>query len=436
MDAVTVLILGGGIAGASCAWHLRRRLGSGISMRVLEAAPQPGGRVREIDVGGERVEAGATLIHSSNRCLVRFCDEFGLDTVAPHRREQGVSTVVIWDGEQVLLRSGGRTATLLAMLRRYGITPYRAGRRVRETIRQWEAVYPALEGGAAFPGTRDLFTMLGLAGQCAGDAYNFYRAAGLGERFVAEFIDGVSRINYGQCGTMNAFASQVSLAGAGLAGGSLFSVAGGNVQLCSRALQAAGVDLQCGVRALAVRESASGCVVHDGLGNTHRADHVVIACPAEVEADGHPPLLPGSHTGRAWQATHATFVCGNLTPGALPGLNLADPPDTVLTPEVSGLPLTSLGRVGHSARFDAPIWKLFSREPLAPDLINRLFVHAHQVERIPWRAYPVLSPRSEGASFRHSRRIYDASAMEEVVSTMETQALSGFNVANLIAQQL
>ncbi len=431
-----VLIIGAGVAGSACAWHLRRRFGAALPIRMLEADAMPGGRVRRVRIADIEVEAGATLVHSSNRCLETFRTHLGLERIAPHGRDGRAAVVCIWDGRQELFRSGSSLMTMMALLRRYGFSPARTGTLVRRTVRAWEGVYSLLHSGAGFPGTRDLFQALQLTGACATPAYDYYAGAGIGERFVLEFIDGVSRINYGQSSDMNAFASQVSLAGAGLAGGELFSIADGNVRLCSGLLADAAVRPELETRAVAVgRSGEGGWRVADSRGGRHHADVLILACAAE-DVQGLPELLQAPvHAERRWQTTHATFVCGNLRPGALPGLDLSGAPDTLLTPEDGRLLFTSLGRVGHARQFNAPVWKLFSRQPLDDALLEKLFVHRHDVVRIPWRAYPVLTPAGSWPAFRLDDSLYDLSAMETIVSTMETQALSGLNVANLVASR-
>jgi len=59
---------------------------------------------------------------------------------------------------------------------------------------------------------------------------------------------------------------------------------------------------------------------------------------------------------------------------------------------------------------------------------------ASEVERLVWRAYPVLKPSQQWPPFRLGRRIYYANAMESAVSTMETEAVAGRNVVGLLRQ--
>jgi NADPH-dependent 2,4-dienoyl-CoA reductase/sulfur reductase-like enzyme len=50
-----VIVVGGGLAGLSCALHLARR---GIASTVLEASDRPGGRLRTDDVDGFLIDRG------------------------------------------------------------------------------------------------------------------------------------------------------------------------------------------------------------------------------------------------------------------------------------------------------------------------------------------------------------------------------------------
>ncbi len=50
-----VVVIGGGISGLACAYHLRQ---TGIPARVLESAMRPGGVIGTCDKDGFRIELG------------------------------------------------------------------------------------------------------------------------------------------------------------------------------------------------------------------------------------------------------------------------------------------------------------------------------------------------------------------------------------------
>jgi phytoene dehydrogenase-like protein len=60
-SAKKVVVVGGGIAGLSCAWQLHK---AGFAVQVLDAGDTPGGRCRDIVMDGVPVRAGARMLYS------------------------------------------------------------------------------------------------------------------------------------------------------------------------------------------------------------------------------------------------------------------------------------------------------------------------------------------------------------------------------------
>jgi protoporphyrinogen oxidase len=60
----SIVIVGGGVAGLSCAWRLRH---AGHDVEVLECAPEPGGRLRTENHGDFALECGARSVASGHR---------------------------------------------------------------------------------------------------------------------------------------------------------------------------------------------------------------------------------------------------------------------------------------------------------------------------------------------------------------------------------
>jgi oxygen-dependent protoporphyrinogen oxidase len=77
---VRVLVVGGGLAGLTAAYLLDRR---GDDVTVLEAAPEPGGKLRRTEVGGVVVDVGAEAMLNRRPEGVALARELGLDVVHP-----------------------------------------------------------------------------------------------------------------------------------------------------------------------------------------------------------------------------------------------------------------------------------------------------------------------------------------------------------------
>ncbi|MFJ9523672.1 protoporphyrinogen/coproporphyrinogen oxidase [Kitasatospora sp. NPDC101801] len=71
----TAAVIGAGIAGLTAAWHLQRQ---GVSVRVLERAPEAGGRMRTVDQDGFRMEVGASILGQNYTAMRDLIDELGI----------------------------------------------------------------------------------------------------------------------------------------------------------------------------------------------------------------------------------------------------------------------------------------------------------------------------------------------------------------------
>jgi oxygen-dependent protoporphyrinogen oxidase len=72
---VDVAVVGGGIAGLSAAYELQQR---GLSVRVLDAAPHPGGVIRTDRLGSWVIDGGPDALLIQKPAAVALCRELGL----------------------------------------------------------------------------------------------------------------------------------------------------------------------------------------------------------------------------------------------------------------------------------------------------------------------------------------------------------------------
>lgn len=262
-------------------------------------------------------------------------------------------------------------------------------------------------------------------------------------RFVHEFVDGVSRVNYGQDGSIHAFVNLISLTGAGVAGGSLFSVGGGNGQVCEGLLAQTGSDVRTNTRVVAIAAAPETQPrlryrITTDQGADEGFDAVILATPLErtsIQFSGVTGWSP-TPVERQYQVTHATCVAGKLNPTYFSLPQTARLPQTILTSEDPRVPFSSIGAIGYSPTWSVPIHKVFSRTPLDDTLIERLFTQPKDVMRIVWHAYPVLKPSPHWEPFRLQNGLYYVNAMESAVSTMETEAVASRNVVQLLVNDV
>jgi hypothetical protein len=275
-----------------------------------------------------------------------------------------------------------------------------------------------------------------------------------------DVVEAITHNMYNQGAEMNALASLVGLAGAGLAGGYLFVIEGGNWTLYDKMIAKAGIKLKTLAKVDKIigtrRTEADGVVngdnadnIGDGCpysfelvcddGQRDRFDTVVLAAPPAladltVEIDGR-ILEIAAHP---YQEVQTTLVVGELRPeyfGQAPGAKM---PSTIFTASSAPAPFKSIGTTGFSPNHNCRIYKIFSADHvMTADELEQIFSVVHDTFVHVWRgAYPILTPGIKHLPFELSPGLYFANALETIAGSIEVETVSGVNAANLCAEYL
>lgn len=83
------------------------------------------------------------------------------------------------------------------------------------------------------------------------------------------------------------------------------------------------------------------------------------------------------------------------------------------------------------------VYKVFSRQFLTDEILNKLFISRSHTFQHKWNAYPQLVPLTAETilPFHLSDSFYYVNAMEFAFSVMESESLGGQNVAQLIVEE-
>jgi hypothetical protein len=257
---------------------------------------------------------------------------------------------------------------------------------------------------------------------------------------------------YNQGAEMNALASLVGLAGAGLAGGHLFVIEGGNWTLYDKMIKKANIELrtQSKVDTIAITSTPEATrpfvyrvLTAEGISEDY--DAVILAAPpalAElaIELDGADfPVV-----AHPYQEVQTTLVVGELRPeyfGRAVGTKM---PSTIFSassaqaPTGDLAPFKSIGTTGFSPDYKSRIYKIFSADHVMTEAeLDAIFTVIHDTYVQVWRgAYPVLKPGIEHLPFELHPGLYFANALETIAGSIEVETVGGTNAANLAAEYL
>ena len=442
-----VAVVGGGSAGVSAAYRLWKQLGNGVQITLYERKEHVGGRAWDIRFAGERIEVGGTVLHSSGKYVMEL-----MALTGAKEGESGLSidgkdeTYGFWtrDGFPVYCHTS-LASMALAIVRHVG--PYSALKVTNEAIAmadKWNGVYELQDAGRRFETPDEMLRALDLYEPTTKSLGEFLRERYVNRAMAEDVVEAITHNMYNQGLEMNAFAGLVGLAGAGLAGGYLFSIEGGNWTVFAKTLEHIGAQVRLSTHVTAIEGVAGEDGAHEWSvsaddGTCERYDAVLLAAPPALGdyalADGGAPLDVPVYP---YQKVNATFVAGDINPGYFGLKARGRVPSTAFTATSAGAPFMSIGVTGFSPNYGKRIYKIFSAErDVAPSEIGRIFERVSDMCTFTWRgAYPVLSPGIVHVPFTLAPGLFYACAFETAAGSVEVEAVGGTNAALLAIDYL
>ncbi|BGP37153.1 hypothetical protein JCM10449v2_001057 [Rhodotorula kratochvilovae] len=480
-----IAVVGAGAGGSSAAYFLShfgklKDLGLETDVTIYDAADYVGGRSTVIwpwnddpltdprPLGADKndtayeppVELGASIFVAANRNLQKAVRVFGLELDA-YGGEEGETA--IWDGERWVYEEKGGFGwdwwSKVKAVWRYGRSPFTVRSLVKETVSNFLSLYsPAFVSQGAFASLANFSAATHLQSAASLYADEYLGQAGVGELFTNELISAASQVNYGTpINRLHGVGALVSLAATGAT-----SVHGGNRRIFEEFVGRSGARLRLGENARVqsilkldgAKDKRAQWVVRTASGvGGGTYDAVILASPfhqsnIQLINTAAPALIPK----QPYVPLYVSFVITNATTPQASYFDL--PPETRMPNEIFGTfttpsrskptfnSLNYLKALSESigARFGEGTFhvvKMFSDRSLEPEMLNALYGAgnvAKVVEKV-WLAYPQLKPvKSEAdlAPVRPDEGLYYVNAFERLISTMETETVSSFNVVSLL----
>ncbi|XP_057319102.1 prenylcysteine oxidase 1-like [Microplitis mediator] len=433
-----IAIIGGGIGGASASHYLSDLLNDNVDIDLFEA-DKIGGRLATLNINDDEYETGGSIIHSRNKLMRKFVQLLKLEDRAP---EQNM-IAGIWNGDTfVFEESSYQLISLAKLFYRYGLEPFKLHRLINSILDEFDQIYELQNAGVGFENITSLLAgmnnkfpeMLEISSK------DFLLNQGYSSLLIDELVEATLVVNYGQDTDVHSFVGFVSLAGAGY---SLWSVKGGNKKVPENLIK---MNERVKVIPAVVNkinyapkdDGSPGYRVYYNTGKSEDAwknyDVVIIATPLThdqkmpITFGGFPEDVNFEFPGN-YQTTYASFVQGSLNPGYF---RLEESIDGILSCDPNKTIVSSLGKLTTVQGVDSNVWKIFSRNPLEINIINKMFQQVQLIKEIKWKAYPKYSTIQSNNNFKLYNSLYHVNAIEWAASAMEMSAIGGRNVAILI----
>ena len=494
-QAHRVAIIGGGAGGSSTAYHLRKFVDSSpydlpIEIDLIETESRIGGRTTTVNaLDDERfpVEVGGSIFVDVNYILVNLTEEFGLNAKSKSFSINSESQydLGVWDGFQfVFKQSSGRSWwqgywDVTKMLWQYGLSPVRTQRLMKDAVGRFLKFYESPT--FPFQTLQQAVDKHGLLDFTSETGSQLVAKAGISDAFARDIIQASTRVNYAQnLQDMNGLLTMCCMATDGA-----MAVEGGNWQIFDEAVKHSEANVMLNTTVGAVIKDPRSQQYYLVLGSKEAGqttlpdpyDLIILAAPYQFSGIEFEPELEYLPQSIDYVSLHVTLFTSPYVMSPvffeLPSDEYKSVPSTILTTKPGSLnsstaephnffSISTLRVIDQDQDSPQYLYKIFSPAPLTGTFMSELFgfddswsntttsdpvcdipkEHISWFHEKQWHSYPYEIPRNLFEQIRldgwrgSGKGIWYTSGIESFISTMETSALSGMNVAKLVAQEI
>ncbi|KAL2752075.1 hypothetical protein ACRALDRAFT_1066149 [Sodiomyces alcalophilus JCM 7366] len=492
-----VAVIGAGAGGTATAYYLQQfaeQAGLTVNITLFEKTDRVGGRTLityPYDEPLEAVELGASIFVESNQIIFNATQEFNLTLREPDSAADDL--LGIWNGENFVFTQNSQSWgwwNLAKLFWRYGMAPYKTQKLVQSTLQTFMKLYE--EPYFPFLSLTQRLEELDLLKITGATGAQFLADNEISELFARDIIQAATRVNYASnLEYIHGVETMVSLASEGA-----MQIVGGNWQVFDRMLQRsnATVHRNTQVGSIAFKNNTGPGADAKYILSTRPTrsdaeileehypvafDKVVVATPwqfADITAKGD--VLQHAIDEIPYTKLHVTLFCSpfRLSPSYFnmsPGTKTPDSVLTTLGPDeepkegaagggkAGFYSISTLRAITNPKTLkEEYLYKVFSPEKLTPEFLSAIlgakvpdtFVSEDggapveeegvAISPISWyyphifHSYPIEYPRVTFQDPLVGSGVYYTSGIESFISTMETSALMGRNIARLIADEL
>ncbi|KAK4196012.1 putative prenylcysteine oxidase [Triangularia verruculosa] len=489
-----IAIIGAGAAGSSAAYYLQEYakqhelLGISVNITLFEKTHRIGGRTLTInayDDPSQPIELGASIFIEKNHILYGALQKFNLSKRIPD--EDSDPKLGIWDGDEFVFTVSERDSfwwTALKVIYKYGImAPRRTQQLMESTINNFLKLYE--QPNFPFRSLTQRAYELGLVDVTGVTGEQLLKANNIDDLYAHDIIQASTRVNYASnLVRIHGLDTMVSMAPEGA-----MAVQGGNWQIFHKMAEASGATILLNTSVTSIGFSSEPNYYSGDRKYVLRArttasastddeypvtfDNVIIANPYQFSKISAEEGVIQQHIDEIpYVQLHVTIFASpyQYSPAFFGLTDSKDVPGGVLTTLAkSDGPTSGVNGAGKAGFFSVTtlrtainpttqkrefIYKIFSPEKVTPDFLTRLFgvevpdsFTAKPDEKesrspITWYhphvfySYPQALPRVTFQDPIIGPGLFYTSGIDSFISTMETNALMGKNVAALLIDDI
>lgn len=394
----------------------------------------------------------------------------------------------IWNGREFILTQSAtnRWWDTAKLLWRYGLAPIRTNTLMKTVVGKFLRMYDAPI--FPWPSLSQVAYDLGLTAVTAATGEQYLSENEVGDLFAREVVQAATRVNYAQnLGRIHGLEALVCMATDGA-----MAVEGGNWRIFDAMARSATADLRLGWNVTSVirdedgqgpyvvtskelrhEEEGEEDALHnkgdneDEMFSSETYDTVVLAAPYQFSGIEIDPNLRHYRDAIPYVELHVTLFTSQhlLSPGAFNLPPDSSVPEIVLTTlQPDERPEDGPAGVGEAGFFSISLlrpivnprnsrqefaYKIFSPMKVDADFLSRILgvekledngldldgEDVSWVYRKVWYSYPYEYPRVTFEPLRLEHGFWYTSGIESFISTMETSALMGKNIARLMVDE-
>ncbi len=422
-EMARLAIIGAGVGGCCTAYFARKQLPS-MDITIFDSQERIGGRVLTRQIDGVNFELGASFFNGFNRTLASIVRDQRMKVISGKER----LNFAIWNGSEIIFRPRKNSLAISAsLLARYGLSVFKTILLLRKVRHQFARMY-----GEEFKRPRDMNELMKVSGLNEWFGKTFREVLlkkGISRAFTDEVLTPIIRAIYSQNSDLGGLAGISSLIE--VYSGATYSLADGNETLPTSLAKSSKAKVKLGQKVDVIEKASTGKYnVYCGE-NVTEFDSVIIASPLELSGIRLEGVSSPSSAPQSFQPVYKKIIRGAFNKDYFGLKASAEAPELMLTTEEVG-PVTQFD-IKKGDRKDSLV-TITSTQPLKVGMFDDLF----NGECIPvlehsWSsAYPRFQPTRELPPSRIDNGLIYSGAMELIVSSMETSALSALNAVRIL----